>query len=119
MRPGRADWVNMVADLSIASAGLCRSLFEIYLGSSSGGQGQGLCVCVCVCAGGGWGGWRMEAARGGRQAHGACTPSRQSSRRSPAPAAVLPDARKDWAAGARKLLESDDIRRQTRKGGSG
>lgn len=35
------------------------------------------------------------------------------------PAAVVPDARKEWAAGARKLLESDDIRRQTRKGGSG
>ncbi|KAL4424246.1 hypothetical protein ABPG75_001547 [Micractinium tetrahymenae] len=67
VRPGRADWANMVADLSIASAGLCRSLFEIYLGSAS----------------------------------------------------VVPDARKEWASGARKLLDSDDIRRQTRKGGSG
>ncbi|KAL4442719.1 hypothetical protein ABPG77_006713 [Micractinium sp. CCAP 211/92] len=67
VRPGRADWANMVADLSVASAGLCRSLFEIYLGSAS----------------------------------------------------VVPDARKEWAAGARKLLDSDDIRRQTRKGGSG
>ena len=33
--------------------------------------------------------------------------------------AVVPDARKEWAAGARKLLDSDDIRRQTRKGGGG
>lgn len=67
VRPGRADWANMVADVSIASAGLCRGLFEMFLGSES----------------------------------------------------VVPDARKDWASGARKLLDSDDIRRQTRKGGSG
>ncbi|KAI7838838.1 hypothetical protein COHA_007452 [Chlorella ohadii] len=67
LRPGRVDWSTIVADLSVASPGLCRGLFEIYLGSES----------------------------------------------------VVPDARKEWAAGARKLLDSDDIRRQTRKGGSG
>ncbi len=33
--------------------------------------------------------------------------------------AVVADAKKEWANGARKLLESDDVRRQTRKGGSG
>ncbi|PSC74267.1 chalcone-flavanone isomerase [Micractinium conductrix] len=67
VRPGRVELSTLVADLSVTSAGLCRGLFEIFLGSSS----------------------------------------------------VVPDARKEWAAGARKLLESDDIRRQTRKGGSG
>ncbi|PRW61098.1 chalcone isomerase [Chlorella sorokiniana] len=67
LRPGRVDWSTIVADLSVPSPGLCRGLFEIYMGSES----------------------------------------------------VVPDARKEWAAGARKLLESDDIRRQTRKGGSG
>lgn len=36
VRPGRIDWHSIVADLSIASPGLCRGLFEIYLGGSSG-----------------------------------------------------------------------------------
>lgn len=59
--------VQIVADLSIASASLCRALFEVYLGSNS----------------------------------------------------VVPEGRKEWANGARSLLESDKIRRQTRKGGTG
>lgn len=41
VRPERADWSNLVADLSIASPGLCRGLFELYLGSSSGAPGWG------------------------------------------------------------------------------
>jgi hypothetical protein len=53
--------------LSVASAGLCRALFEAYLGGSS----------------------------------------------------VVPDVRGTWAAGARALLDSDRVRRDTRKGGSG
>lgn len=60
-------WANMVADLSIPSASLCRALFEVFLGEKS----------------------------------------------------VIPDARKEWATGARALLESDRVRRDTRKGGSG
>lgn len=32
---------------------------------------------------------------------------------------IVPEGRKVWAEGARKLLESDTIRRQTRPGGSG
>lgn len=32
---------------------------------------------------------------------------------------VVPDARKEWANGARALLESDNVRRDTRKGGTG
>jgi hypothetical protein len=54
-------------DLSIPSAGLCRALFEIYLGTKS----------------------------------------------------LVPDAKKEWAKGAKELLDSDKVRRDTRKGGSG
>jgi hypothetical protein len=36
VRPGPVDWSTIVADVSIASAGLCRGLFEVFLGSSSG-----------------------------------------------------------------------------------
>lgn len=36
VRPERADWSTLVADLSVTSPGLCRGLFELYLGSSSG-----------------------------------------------------------------------------------
>jgi len=61
------DYSATVADLSIASASLCRALFEVYLGSSS----------------------------------------------------VVPEARKVWADGARQLLDSDKVRRDTMKGGSG
>jgi hypothetical protein len=32
---------------------------------------------------------------------------------------VIPDARKEWAKGARALLDSEKTRRDTRKGGSG
>ena len=32
---------------------------------------------------------------------------------------IIPDAKKEWADGARKLLESEKIRRNTRPGGSG
>lgn len=32
---------------------------------------------------------------------------------------VVPDAKKEWAKGAKALLESDQIKRDTRKGGSG
>ena len=32
---------------------------------------------------------------------------------------VVPDGRKEWANGARALLESDKVKRDTRKGGSG
>jgi len=32
---------------------------------------------------------------------------------------IIPEARKEWAEGARKLLESERIRRETRPGGSG
>lgn len=32
---------------------------------------------------------------------------------------VVPEARAVWAAGARQLLASDDVRRDTRRGGSG
>lgn len=57
----------MVADLSLASASLCRALFEVYLGSSP----------------------------------------------------VVPEAKKEWAKGARALLDSEKVRRDSRKGGSG
>jgi hypothetical protein len=50
-----------------SSIGLCRGLFEIFLGSAS----------------------------------------------------VVPEARKAWAAGARSLLESEEVNRASRKGGSG
>lgn len=32
---------------------------------------------------------------------------------------VIPEARKEWAKGAKALLESDKVWRDTRKGGSG
>lgn len=32
---------------------------------------------------------------------------------------IIPDAKREWAEGAKKLLESDKIRRDTRPGGSG
>lgn len=38
VRPERAEWATLVADLSIPSPGLCRGLFELYLGSSSGAR---------------------------------------------------------------------------------
>lgn len=47
VRPGRADWHALVADLSIDSPGLCRGLFEVYLGSSSGGWLWLLSVVGC------------------------------------------------------------------------
>lgn len=34
-------------------------------------------------------------------------------------ASIVPAARAVWAAGARELLESDIVKRETRKGGSG
>lgn len=34
-------------------------------------------------------------------------------------ASVVPEARKEWAQGARALLESDKVKRDSRKGGSG
>ena len=37
VRPGATEWLSTLPDLTINSAGLCRGLFEIYLGSSSGG----------------------------------------------------------------------------------
>ena len=68
--------------------------------------------------------WLVHDANGCAAVWGAKGLCDCSSPMPPAPSAlpcpaVLPDARKEWAAGARKLLESDDIRRQTRKGGSG
>lgn len=32
---------------------------------------------------------------------------------------ILPDAKKEWATGARALLDSEKVKRDTRKGGSG
>lgn len=58
LRPGRVDWSTIVADLSVASPGLCRGLFEIYLGSESGAcadrvrcrcRPQGSCAGVLLC----------------------------------------------------------------------
>jgi len=54
-------------DIRIESPGLCRALFEVYLGSNS----------------------------------------------------VVPDAIGVWAEGTKKLLESEEVRRATRRGGSG
>lgn len=128
LRPGRVDWSTIVADLSIPSPGLCRGLFEIYLGSESGACSGCVCLTGCgmaSCKVGQSCCWLLHDAKGcaatGWVAKGLCA---GSSPTPPAPSAlpcpaVLPDARKEWAAGARKLLESDDIRRQTRKGGSG
>jgi Chalcone isomerase-like len=65
-RPGE-DYSSATPDVSIPSAGLCRALFEVYLGSNS----------------------------------------------------VVPDAKREWAKGAKELLDSDRVRRDTRKGGSG
>lgn len=67
VRPQQEPLDSASPDLSIPSASLCRSLFEVFLGS----------------------------------------------------AAVIPEAKKEWAAGARALLDSDNVRRDTRKGGSG
>ncbi len=54
-------------DIRIESPGLCRALFEVYLGSNS----------------------------------------------------VVPDAIGVWAEGTKKLLESEEVKRATRRGGSG
>lgn len=53
-------------ELSIVSAGLCRSLLEVFLGSNT----------------------------------------------------VVPEAKREWTRGARSLLSSDEIRRDSRKSGS-
>ena len=54
-------------DLRIESSGMCRAMFEVYLGSNT----------------------------------------------------VVPDAIAVWAEGTKKLLESEEVRRATRRGGSG
>ena len=54
-------------DLRIDSPGMCRALFEVYLGGST----------------------------------------------------VVPEAKATWAKGARQLLDSEEVRRASRKGGSG
>lgn len=54
-------------DLRIESSGMCRALFEVFLGSNT----------------------------------------------------VVPDAIPTWAEGTKKLLESEEVRRATRRGGSG
>ena len=54
-------------DLRIDSPGMCRALFEVYLGGST----------------------------------------------------VVPEAKVTWAKGARQLLDSEEVRRASRKGGSG
>lgn len=64
---GGADYSQVKPDLTIESPGLCRALFEVYMGSS----------------------------------------------------AVVPDAKAAWAEGARKLVDSDETRRSSRKGGGG
>ena len=62
-----AAWASPdAAELTIPSAGLCRALFEVYLGESS----------------------------------------------------VVPTARAAWAKGARALLATEEVKRDTRKGGS-
>ena len=62
-----ATHLQVEPDLRIESPGLCRALFEVYLGSNS----------------------------------------------------VVPDAISVWAEGTRNLLESEEVRRSTRRGGSG
>lgn len=148
MRPGRVDWSTIVADASIASAGLCRGLFEVYMGGESGGCSGRWLVWGPACGGGVAGlgaglgerrsahacgdGARSKAANSQATRSGWCaaaarhacvpglTPGAASAiAAAAAAAAVVADAKKEWANGARKLLESDDIRRQTRKGGSG
>ena len=54
-------------DLRIDSPGMCRALFEVYLGGST----------------------------------------------------VVPEAKAAWAKGARQLLDSEEVRRASRRGGSG
>ena len=60
---GAVDYSTRSPDLTIASPGLCRALFEVYLGASS----------------------------------------------------VVPDARASWVAGAKALLDSDNVKRETRR----
>ena len=62
-----ADMSQAEPDIRIESPGLCRALFEVYLGSNS----------------------------------------------------VVPDAIGVWAEGTKKLLDSEEVRRATRRGGSG
>ena len=58
-------FLQVQADLTIDSPGLCRALFEVYTGSDT----------------------------------------------------VVPEAKKAWAEGARQLLDSEEVRRSTRRAG--
>ena len=60
-------FLQVQADLTIDSPGLCRALFEVYTGSNT----------------------------------------------------VVPEAKKAWAEGARQLLDSEEVRRSTRRAGGG